>query len=45
LIIIFGSVTFPDNVTEHASRSGVYVMGWREWEDMDILNFNKVKRK
>jgi hypothetical protein len=45
LIIIFGSVTFPDNVTEHASRSRVYVMGWREWEDMDILNFDKVKRK
>ncbi|MBT9145850.1 MAG: hypothetical protein DDT42_01727 [candidate division WS2 bacterium] len=45
LIVIFGSITFPDNVSQHASRSGVYVMGWREWEYMDILNFDEVKTK
>jgi hypothetical protein len=45
LIVIFGSITFPDNVIQHASRSGVYVMGWREWEYMDILNFDEVKTK
>jgi len=43
LIVIFGSITFPDNVIQHASRRGVYVMGWREWEYMDILNFDEVK--
>jgi hypothetical protein len=43
LIVIFGSITFPDNVIQHASRSGVYVMGWREWEYVDILNFDEVK--
>ena len=43
LIIIFGSITFPENVIKYASRSGVYVMGWREWEYMDILNFENVR--
>ncbi len=45
LIVIFGSITFPDNVIQHASRSGIYAMGWREWEYMDILNFEEVKGK
>ncbi len=45
LIVIFGSITFPDNVIQHASRNGIYVMGWREWEYMDILNFDEVKAK
>jgi hypothetical protein len=40
LFIIFGSITFPENVLISASRMGVYAMGWREWEYMDILNFN-----
>ena len=43
LIIIFGSITFPENVIKYASRSGVYVIGWREWEYMDILNFEDVR--
>ncbi|GAQ95450.1 hypothetical protein TAGGR_2343 [Thermodesulfovibrio aggregans] len=42
LIIIFGSITFPDNVIKYATRSGIYVMGWREWEYMDILNFEEI---
>jgi len=44
LIVIFGSITFPENVINHASRNGIYVLAWREWEYMDILNFNDVKR-
>ncbi len=44
LIIIFGSITFPENVIYQASRNGIYVLAWREWEYMDILNFNDVKR-
>lgn len=44
LIVIFGSITFPENVINYASRSGIYVMGWREWEYMDILNFEEVKK-
>ncbi|RMD52178.1 MAG: hypothetical protein D6828_06165 [Nitrospirae bacterium] len=45
LVIIFGSITFPENVIKYASPSGVYVMGWREWEYMDILNFESVKKR
>lgn len=44
LIIIFGSISFPDNVIRLASRSGIYVMAWREWEYMDILNFDEVEK-
>ncbi len=43
LIIIFGSISFPENVIKEASREGIYVMAWREWEYMDILNFEEVK--
>ncbi len=43
LIIIFGSITFPENVISYASNNGIYVMAWREWEYMDILNFNEIK--
>lgn len=42
LIAIFGSIIFPENVLKYASRSGIYVMGWREWEYMDVLNFDEV---
>lgn len=38
LKVIFGSITFAPNVIQYASRSCIYVMGWREWEYMDILN-------
>ncbi len=44
LIVIFGSITFPENVIHHASRNGIYVLAWKEWEYMDILNFHAVKR-
>lgn len=43
LIVIFGGITFPDNVINHASKNNIYVMAWREWEYMDILNFNDVQ--
>ena len=42
LVIIFGGITFPDNIIKYASRKGIYVMGWREWEYMDILNFDEI---
>ncbi len=38
LLLIFGSISFPENVIRYASKHGVYIMGWREWEYMDILN-------
>jgi len=42
LNIIFGSIAFPDNVIRYASKSSIYVMAWREWEYMDILNFDEI---
>ncbi|MDI6713988.1 MAG: hypothetical protein QMD43_03035 [Thermodesulfovibrio sp.] len=44
LIIIFGSITFPENVIKYASKRNVYVLAWREWQYMDILNFDEVRR-
>ncbi|MDI6802142.1 MAG: hypothetical protein QMD01_08875 [Thermodesulfovibrionales bacterium] len=43
LIVIFGSISFAENVIHNASRKNIYVMGWREWEYMDILNFEEIK--
>jgi hypothetical protein len=44
LIVIFGGITFPNNIIQHASKNKIYVMAWREWEYMDILNFDEVQR-
>lgn len=44
LIMIFGSITFSEQVIKNATKNGIYVMGWREWEYMDILNFREVKQ-
>jgi len=44
LVVIFGSITFPEQVIRYGSRKGVYVLGYREWEYMDILNFEEVKK-
>ena len=44
LIIIFGSITFPERVIEEASKSGIYVLAWKEWDYLDILNFDRVKQ-
>ena len=45
LIIIFGSIIFPENVINYSTKLGIYVLAWREWQYMDILNFDKVKSK
>ncbi|MGQ9608427.1 MAG: hypothetical protein ACUVWN_03940 [bacterium] len=42
-IPIYASIIFPDEVLNHATRSKLYVMAYREWEYMDILNFDEVK--
>jgi len=44
LILILAGLTFPENVIDYASKMGIYVMAYKEWEYMDILNFDKVKR-
>ncbi|MBM4137846.1 MAG: hypothetical protein FJ241_13615 [Nitrospira sp.] len=44
LIIIFGGVSFADNVIQYATKNRVYVMAYREREYMDILNFDEIKK-
>jgi len=43
LIAIFASLTFPENVIKYATGKGLYLMAYREWEYMDIINFDEVK--
>jgi len=42
LIPIFASITFDEDVVKHATRNCVYLMAYREWEYMDIINFDEV---
>lgn len=44
LITIYGSIVFPENVIKYASKKGLYLMAYREWEYIDIINFDEVKR-
>lgn len=45
VIPIFASITFPDNIVQYATRKGLYVMAYREWEYMDIINFDEIGKK
>jgi len=44
LIAIYASISFPDEIVKHASRKGLYVMAYKEWEYMDIINFDDVSK-
>jgi len=44
LIPIFASLVFDDNLIKYASRKGLYLMAYREWDYMDIINFDMVKK-
>jgi hypothetical protein len=44
LLVICGSITFEEDIIRYATKNGIYVMGWREWEYMDILNFDEISR-
>ncbi len=43
IVPIYASIIFPDEVVNYATRNNLYVMAYREWEYMDILNFDEVK--
>jgi hypothetical protein len=42
VIPIFASIIFPENIVQYATRKGLYVMAYREWEYMDIINFDEL---
>ena len=45
LIPILASLVFQDDVINYANKKRLYLMAYREWEYMDIINFDKVKRR
>ncbi len=44
LIPVYASIIFPENILKHATRKALYVMAYREWEYMDIINFEEVTK-
>jgi hypothetical protein len=44
MVIILAGLSFAPDVIQHASRKGVYVLAYREWDYMDILNFKEIHR-
>ncbi len=45
LISIFASLSIDDNFINMLSKEGIYAMAYREWDYMDILNFEKISEK
>ncbi len=43
LIPVFAGLRFEDDLISHATQEKVYLLAFREWEYMDILNFAEVK--
>jgi hypothetical protein len=42
VIPIFASIVFPEHIIQYATRKGLYIMAYREWEYMDIINFDEL---
>ncbi len=42
LILIFASLRLEDDIINLLTKLGIYGMAYREWEYMDILNFDEV---
>lgn len=37
-----GSIVFPEDMIHYASKNGIYAMAYREWDYVDILNFDDI---
>ena len=42
IIPIFGSLRFEDRFIQMATCRGIYLLAYREWDYMDILNFDEI---
>jgi hypothetical protein len=42
VIPIFAGIVFPENIVQYATKKGLYIMAYREWEYMDIINFDEL---
>jgi len=45
VVPIFAGIVFSDEIVKYATKKDLYVMAYREWEYMDIINFNEIERK
>ncbi|MDM7274427.1 hypothetical protein [Sulfurihydrogenibium azorense] len=43
LIPIFASLRLEDDIINYLTKNKIYAMAYREWEYMDILNFDQIK--
>lgn len=43
LVPIFASLRLEDDIVNYLTKNKIYAMAYREWEYMDILNFDEVK--
>ncbi|ACN99668.1 hypothetical protein SULAZ_0359 [Sulfurihydrogenibium azorense Az-Fu1] len=43
LIPIFASLRLEDDIVNYLTKNKIYAMAYREWEYMDILNFDEIK--
>jgi len=45
LVPIFGSIRFEESFIPLATQRGIYLLAYREWDYMDILNFDQISGK
>jgi len=43
LILVLSTITFQENIIRYATRKKVYLLAYKEWEYMDIINFYDIK--
>ncbi len=43
LIPILASLRYEESMLNYVTNQNIYAMAYREWDYMDILNFDKVK--
>ncbi|MBF0345799.1 MAG: hypothetical protein HQL06_16420 [Nitrospirae bacterium] len=45
IIPMLASTAIEDNLLTYANRKGLYVVSFRKWEYLDILNFDAINKK
>lgn len=45
LVPIFGSIRFEEDFIPLATQRGIYILAYREWDYMDILNFDALSKE
>ncbi|MDV7399422.1 hypothetical protein RZS08_48870, partial [Arthrospira platensis SPKY1] len=45
VVLIFASMSFDEDFIKAATNDGIFLMAYREWEYMDILNYEAVMKQ